>query len=444
MHKLLGGLLAGALCLSATSAAAEPPAEKSRLNFILIMADDVGRECFGCYGSRQYRTPHVDRLAREGIRFRYCFAQPLCTPSRVKLMTGLSNARNYAAFSVLNPGQPTLGDYFHRAGYATAVAGKWQLLGAEHYPRRFRFRGVRPGEVGFQRWCLWQVDRLGKRYWGPLLEIDGRLQQFAPERYGPDIACEYLLRFIEENRHRPFFVYYPMILAHSPFLPPPGTPRKQRDEQKNFEAMVHHLDLLVGRIADKVRSLGLQRRTVILFTCDNGTHRRIVSRLGERTIRGGKGRTTDAGTRVPLVVWGPGTIPGGRVSDSLVDFTDLLPTLLQGAGIPLPEDLDGVSLWPELCGRGHSPRRWVYQFYCPRPERTPEVRWVRSRHYKLYGDGRFYHVTKDPEERHPLQEPLSPAAARAHRELKQALAQMPARGQQLLRFVRPEAKRPKR
>ncbi len=96
-------------------------------NIILIMADDVGYECFGCYGSRQYQTPNIDRLARHGMRFRHCYSQPLCTPSRVKIMTGRYNARNYSAFSVLNRDQHTIGQYLRNAGYRTAVAGKWQL-----------------------------------------------------------------------------------------------------------------------------------------------------------------------------------------------------------------------------------------------------------------------------------------------------------------------------
>ena len=120
--------------LFATVGAAAPDSQATepRTNVILIMADDVGYECFGCYGSSQYRTPHIDRMAKRGIRFTHCYSQPLCTPSRVKLMTGLSNVRNYAAFSVLRRDQKTIGEYFREGGYRTAVAGKWQLLGAEH------------------------------------------------------------------------------------------------------------------------------------------------------------------------------------------------------------------------------------------------------------------------------------------------------------------------
>ncbi|MFT7638965.1 MAG: arylsulfatase A, partial [Pirellulaceae bacterium] len=107
--------------------------QKSKPNVIVIMADDVGYECFGCYGSKQYQTPNIDQLAAKGMRFNHCYSQPLCTPSRVKIMTGLSNVRNYSAFSVLNSDQKTIGHYFQDAGYETLVAGKWQLLGANHY-----------------------------------------------------------------------------------------------------------------------------------------------------------------------------------------------------------------------------------------------------------------------------------------------------------------------
>ena len=110
-------------------------------NIVLIMADDVGYECFGCYGSEQYQTPHIDRLAAQGIRFDHCYSQPLCTPSRVKIMTGLSNARNYSAFSVLNRDQRTFGHRLKEAGYQTFIGGKWQLLGAEHYSKQFPRQG---------------------------------------------------------------------------------------------------------------------------------------------------------------------------------------------------------------------------------------------------------------------------------------------------------------
>ena len=165
-------LVIGLLLASPLDAAPQRP------NIILIMADDIGYECFGCYGSKQYQTPQIDRLARQGMRFNHCYAQPLCTPSRVKLMTSLSNVRNYSAFSVLNRDQRTIGQYFKAAGYQTMIAGKWQLLGAEHYSAQFRGKGSRPEEMGFDQSCLWQVDKLGNRYWEPLLYINGKHRQF--------------------------------------------------------------------------------------------------------------------------------------------------------------------------------------------------------------------------------------------------------------------------
>ncbi|MCP5120360.1 MAG: sulfatase-like hydrolase/transferase, partial [bacterium] len=351
------------LCLAAH--AAQTP------NIILIMADDVGYECFGCYGSTQYSTPNIDRMAAQGIRFNHAYSQPLCTPSRVKLMTGLVNARNYSAFSVLNRDQRTFGHMMQAAGYRTMVAGKWQLLGAEHYKEQFRGKGSWPEKAGFDRHCLWQVDKLGDRYWNPLLRVDGENRQFAEEKYGPEVVTDYILEFMEESRGRPFFAYYPMILVHGPFLPTPDSAdRESKDKQLNFEDMVAFMDKRVGRIAEKAEELDIAGRTLILFIGDNGTHRNLQSTLHGRTIQGGKGLTTDAGNRVPFIGYWPGVIPAGQVSEDLIDFTDFLPTALDVAGAAAPAGLDGRSFLPQLKGERGNPREWIYTYYNSRPERT--------------------------------------------------------------------------
>jgi arylsulfatase A len=407
-----------------------------RPNVILIMADDVGYECFGAYGSTQYRTPNIDRMAGQGMRFLHCHSQPLCTPSRVKIMTGISNVRNYSGFSVLNRDQRTLGSYFKEAGYTTAIAGKWQLLGAEHYPERFRGRGTRPEAAGFDRVCLWQVDRLGSRFWNPLLYVDGENRQFGKDDYGPAIVNDYALKFMEEHRDRPFFLYYPMILVHSPFEPTPDSEsRGSRNKQKNFEDMVAYMDRMVGKVVDQARRLGIAEKTLILFTGDNGTHKSIVSRLNGVEIRGGKGSTTDAGTRVPCVAWWPGTVPAGRTSEPLVDFSDFLPTALEAAGITASAELDGQSFLPQLRGGTGRPREFMFCYYNPRPEKTQPVRFVRDTRWKLYGDGRFYDVANDVLERHPLAAGARTAdAAAAFDRLTKAIASFPAEGQTLLTF----------
>jgi len=440
--SLVCSALAGATLLLAgcANSAADKPGPGQKANIIMIMADDIGYECFGSYGSTQYHTPNLDRMAAGGIRFNHAYSQPLCTPSRVKLMTGLSNVRNYSAFSILNRDQRTFGHMLKAAGYRTMVAGKWQLFGAENYSERFRGKGTLPKDAGFDRYCLWQVDKLGSRYWKPLLNIDGENRQFPEDQYGPDIVSDYVCNFIEENRDRPFFAYYPMILVHNPFLPTPDSAdRNSKDQQRNFEDMVAYMDKLVGRVVAKTEELGIADRTLILFTGDNGTNRKIKSRLGDRIIPGGKGLTIDYGTHVPLIGYWPGVIPAGQVSDELIDFTDFLPTFLELAQAPLH---DGRSFLPFLKGERGQRREWLFTYYNPRPERTDpnwmgrETRYTRDQTWKLYGDGRFFNTRQDVFEKNPLTD-LEPGseAAKAREKLAAAMKTMPTKGQTLLKFA---------
>ena len=419
------------LLLVVMSHAAVQSAERSP-NVVLIMADDVGYECFGAYGSRQYQTPRIDKLADAGVRFTNCYSTPLCTPSRVALMTGASNVRNYADFGSLLPDQYTIADLFGDAGYATAVAGKWQLQGGG------KAEGV-PAGHGFDTYCLWNTSLTERRrFWNPSLESDGKILEVAENDYGPDIFTDFLLRFIETNKARPFFVYYPMVLVHSPFVPTPHSENRQsKDEQKNFEDMVAYTDVIVGRIHDKLEELDLLRNTVFVFTSDNGTHHTLASRLGGDTIVGDKGAPTDAGTHVPLIVNAPGMVPGGRVVDDLIDFADFLPTLADAADLALPaqDHADGRSFWERLRGEPGQPREWLYTYYFPRPFATafltpythPEVLYVRDKRYKLYGNGELFDVRADPSEEEPL--PVSDVASQpARRKLQSALDSMPSRG----------------
>lgn len=420
-----------ALLLAVMSHAAVQSAERSP-NVVLIMADDVGYECFGSYGSLQYQTPRIDKLADAGVRFTNCYSTPLCTPSRVALMTGASNVRNYADFGSLLPDQYTIADLFGDAGYATAVAGKWQLQGGG------KAEGVPAGD-GFDTYCLWNTSLTERRrFWNPSLESDGKILEVAEDDYGPDIFADFLLRFIETNKAMPFFVYYPMVLVHSPFVPTPHSANRQsKDKQKNFEDMVAYTDVIVGRIHDKLEELDLLRSTVFVFTSDNGTHHTLASRLGDATIVGDKGAPTDAGTHVPLIVNAPGVVPGGRVIDDLVDFADILPTLADAAGLALPaqDHADGRSFWERLRGEPGQPREWLYTYYFPRPFAAqfntpyahPEVLYVRDKRYKLYGNGELFDVRADPSEEEPL--PVADVASQsARRKLQSALDSMPSRG----------------
>lgn len=421
--RALAALVLVPWALVAATAQAQEPAPP---NVILILADDVGQECFGFSGSKQYSTPNLDRLADAGVRFTRAYSTPLCTPSRVSLMTGRSNVRNYVDFGALKPGERTFAHLFRDAGYATAIAGKWQLQGGASAA------GTAPADAGFDAYCLWNTALTQRpRYWTPSIEQDGRLLEPPADAYGPDIFADFVIRFMETNRERPFFVYYPMTLVHDPFLPTPDSAdRNSTDEQRNFEDMVAYMDKIVGRIDAAVDRLGLRERTVLVFTADNGTHKTIVSELDGRKIRGEKGRPTEAGTHVPLIVHAPGTVRGGRVLDELIEFSDFLPTLADAAGAPLTPfgRLDGRSFWPLLMEDGsYSPRPWIFTWYFPRPQTRRfdddynhrEVRWVHDGRRQLFDDGR-------------LLDWLSGEPVEGDRsELQRALDSMPARNPNL-------------
>ena len=413
-----------------------------KTNVILIMADDIGYECYGAYGGTSYKTPVLDRMARQGMRFDHAYSNPVCTPSRVKIMTGLSNVRNYAAFGILRQSERTIGHMMKDAGYRTAIAGKWQLLGTEHYGEQTRGKGSWPQDAGFQRHCLWQVDMGGPRFWGPVITTDGTTQQFEKDVFGPDIYCQFLLDRMDEYKDEPFFLYYPMALVHwdhdstkedpNQFIPTPhSTDRNNTNQQENFADMVSYMDTIISRIVNKTVKLGIADRTLILVTGDNGTYRSIKSNIGDKVIVGGKGRPTDAGTHVALIAYQPGTVPADRVCKSVVDFSDFAPTIAEATGAEPLSPTDGRSFFPQLLGRKGNPRENIFIYYCPKPETSKPLRFVRNERWKLYGNNRLFDVANDVLEKKPV---TGPASKGIRKELQAALDQMPSEGQKLMNF----------
>lgn len=409
----LASLLLVAIC---TISCARPCAAQSasRPNIVLIMADDMGFECVGANGGTSYETPNLDELARTGLRFENCHSQPICTPSRVQLMSGLYNHRNYIEFGILDPQATTFAHIMHDAGYRTGIAGKWQLKGGLEGPQHF----------GFDEYCLWQLTRRPSRYPNPGLEINGELVDYTHGEYGPDIACNYICEFIARNKEGPFFAYYPMILPHWPFEPTPDSDDwdptaegvlKGHGKNRYFADMVAYTDKMVGRIVDQLDELGIREQTLLLFTGDNGTFTGITSLMGDRRVQGGKGHTTDNGTHVPFIASWPGRVPAGEVCDQLVDFTDFLPTLADLAGADLPAGIpfDGHSIVPQLTGETGTPREWIYCWYERNGKRDQASEHVRDQRFKLYRDGRFYDVLADPAEANPLDASQLDAAGRA-------------------------------
>jgi len=397
----------------------------NRPNVVLILADDLGYETIGANGGTSYRTPVLDRLAQAGARFTQCYVQPLCTPTRVQLMTGQSNVRNYVRFGEMDPALVTFGNLFQRAGYATAIVGKWQLGRDPGRPRTF----------GFEEHCLWQHTRRPPRYANPGLEINGVEKDFTHGEYGPDLVNDYALDFIQRKRQVPFFLYYPMMLTHGPYQPTPDSQswdpkavgEKVNQRPEHFRDMVEYMDKLIGRLMARLDALGLRENTLVMFLGDNGTGRGTPSQMGERTVVGGKGRTVRTGMHVPLIVNWPGTVVAGQVHDDLIDSTDILPTLCAAAGVTVPADLtlDGRSFLPQLRGEPGRPREWIYSWYSPRQGEDRTVReFAFNRRYKLYRDGSFFDLEIDSEEAKSLNpRDLDGEAAAAARMLRGALDQ---------------------
>ncbi|MCL3779532.1 arylsulfatase A [Prolixibacteraceae bacterium JC049] len=402
------------LLLTLASCSADKVQER-RPNIILIMADDMGYECLSCNGSVSYKTPNLDRFAENGARFTKCISQPLCTPSRVKIMTGRYNYRNYCDFGYLDIKEKTFGNILQEEGYRTAVVGKWQLNGLGTKREGWE-DNQRPAHFGFDEYCLWQLTKprkQGERYANPLIEQNGKVLTGLEKQYGPDIFSNYVLNFIERNKEQPFFIYYPMVLVHDPFVATPDSEgwevkrNRFKNNKKYFKDMVEYTDKIIGQIVQKLKDEGIWENTILMFTGDNGTNISITSETVNGAYKGGKGTTPDAGTHVPFVASWPAQIKEGFVYDELVEFSDFLPTIAQAGEAKVPTNIDGKSFLNVLRRNKHKDRETVLVHYDPmkrmRPPRYPG-RFVRTKQYKLYHDGRFFNLEKDKLEQTPLDE----------------------------------------
>ena len=378
----------------ATTAAAQKP------NVILIMADDFGYECVSANGGQSYRTPNLDRLAATGMRFEQCHVQPLCTPTRVQLMTGLYNVRNYVEFGAMDPKATTFAHLLKGAGYATAVCGKWQIGMEPDSPQKF----------GFDDAFLWWHMRRASRYPNPGFEHNGVAKEFKGG-YGPRVVNDFALDYITRRKDQPFFLYYPMMLTHGPFQPTPDSPEwnsafSERDGHnvKHFADMTAYMDKMIGELVAKLDALGLRDNTLLLFLGDNGSPREITSKFKGSAYPGGKGESTVRGTHVPLIANWPGRLAGGKVNTDLIVSTDFLPTLCEAAGVSLPGSMppDGRSFLPQLLGRKGEPREWAYFWYAPDGGATPKYEFAMSTRHKLYRDGTFFDLSRDWFEQKPL------------------------------------------
>ena len=395
MRKLLIHFLTSLLILSITAE------EKKKPNVIVIMADDIGAEGLACYGSTIYTSPQLDKMAAEGVRFNNAYATPLCTPSRVMIMTGTYPHRNgFKALIGKRPGLrmpgniPTFGHYFKNAGYKTAIAGKWQLGKFDAFPNQ-------PVDHGFDKFCMWTwfyKEKKDSRYYKPHIHVNGKFFQGTEKDFGPDYYSKFLLDFIDENKDEPFFIYFPMALVHSPFIIPPKledlASKKFTDDldksTKAFGHMITYMDDIIGQMIERLKKHEIDDNTMIIFTGDNGTHKKITSKLPGMDLKGGKGDAIESGSRVPFIVRWPGKIKPA-VSDEFFCLVDVLPTICSIADIKVTAEVDGMDLSHSFFGKEGKNREYIVMPY--------KGFYVRDKRFRLHEDGRFFDipVTSDKE-----------------------------------------------
>ena len=269
------------------------------------------------------------------------------------------------------------------AGYKTACYGKWQLDGGDESIHAF----------GFDNYCVWnpyKKIKVGSKDKNPEIFTNGNFlpDSLVVNQYAEDIFTDSVLSFIDSNQSQPFFIYYPMVGAdYYPFSPTPDDSdfadwstyniENEVSDTSYFKSMVTYMDKKIGEIINKVKSLGIEDNTVIIYSADNGTSHDIILIGDADTSQGGKGLTTEAGTHVPLMISWSGTITAGAINNDLIDFADLLPTLAGIANIPTPTDygiLDGVSFAPRLINQTGTPRDWIFNHFShPHPQKNRKL-----------------------------------------------------------------------
>ncbi len=416
----------------------QPPPEPP--NFVVILCDNLGYGDIGPFGSRLHDTPNLDRMAAEGRLFEHFYAAAgVCTPSRAALLTGRYPCRVGLAETerdglVLRPLSPhglaaetvSLADVLKAAGYRTALFGKWHLGDQPRYlPTRHGFDeylGIPYSDDMTQD----TGRRLGERYdgyrWPPLPLIRNETIIQAPVDLASltERLTEETLAFIRRHRQQRFFVVLSHVLPGSRQQPEVGARFRGRSRNGLWGDAVAEIDWSTGKILDLLRELGLARRTLVLFTSDNGaptTGRPGDYSRGSNGPLEGRGYTTaEGGQRVPLIAWWPGTVPAGTKCTSLCTMMDLLPTFARLASAPLPSDLplDGQDITGLLTGDGQPTERRVFYYFHGRQLQAirygryklylPLARWTRHPQFRRGQTARplLYDVVSDPGCRHDI------------------------------------------
>ena len=367
-----------------------------RPNVVLIMTDDQGYGDLSLHGNPYLKTPKMDQIARDGVEFRRFYVSPVCAPTRSSLLTGRYHLRCGVwgvtqGRETMRSEEVTIAEALGSAGYRTALYGKWHL--GEHYP-------YVPHAQGFQDFVGFRTGHW-YNYYDTTLEHNGK--PYPTRGYITDVITDHGLRFIDQNRANPFFLYLAYNAPHAPFQVPERymTPFRKTDlpeETQAVYAMVSSLDENIGRVLAKLSEAGLERDTIVIFLTDNGPN-------GARYncgLRARKGGVYEGGVRAPFFVRWPGRFRAGRKVDRIADHIDVYPTLLELCGVARPAGppIDGASLVPLLDGRESGwPERVLFTHR--EAARDPSQMWngaVRSDRYNLVNGKELYDVIADPGE----------------------------------------------
>ena len=361
------GLLAGRSSGAAVGA---------RPNIVFILADDLGYGDLGCYGQQRLATPHLDRLAREGMRFtRHYAGNTVCTPSRSSTLTGRHPGRvrhrdnpRFVHSYGFRPEDVTFAEVLREAGYGTMLAGKWHVgdradttdMAHHHGFEVFHGLGYPYPDGGIEHWPS-HLFRNGVRFAVPENAGGRRV------RYMDDLYTDAALEFMRERRDRPFLLFLSLQGVHAPMdgaISETYASRDWPEVEKVFASMLEKVDLNTGRVLNEIARLGLDGRTVVFFSSDNGPHAEgghdAAFFNSSGLLRGIKRDLTEGGLRVPLIVRWPGIVRPHSVSAHVSASWDLLPTFAALAGVPTPAGIDGISLLPTLSGAAQPAHAFLY------------------------------------------------------------------------------------
>ena len=393
--------------------------EQKKPNIIFILADDLGIGEVGCYGADNYKTPNIDKLASQGIRFTNAYTAPLCGPSRATILTGRhlfrTGATNQDATGLMQPSVETMMPaYLKQAGYNSAMIGKWGQL------------PLNPSDFGFDEYLkfqgsgvYWNTQEKGKTYL-----LNGAEIPLKDKEYMPDVMHKKLVEFMTENKNRPFYVYYSLSHVHAEILP---TPDSKTDSKNIYADNIAYMDKLVGQLRTELEKLKLSDNTILVFFGDNGTAggKANAATIGGRRLSGQKGSMLEGGSLEPLIVYWPGVTPKGKVSNDLVSAVDFVPTFAEIAGVKLPTDkiLDGQSFNTLIHGEKGNPRSSIFV-------QLANMWYVRNSGWKLNQAGELFDMSKAPfEEIAVPSDTKDPKAIEARKSLQAELDRLnPAAG----------------